>query len=102
MQYSEVTIKDIWPKLCELGIIELRLNDFTVWSDNVMDVMFGRDDYDELATDYLKRAEKELLSDDYEDFRVTSINIKIVHDHHCVADIHGYYAPAEVEDGVYM
>ena len=54
---SEITIQDVWPKLCELGIIELRINDRTVWSDGVMDCMFSRDDYDELNTDYLKRAE---------------------------------------------
>ena len=88
---SEITIRDVWPKLCELGIIELRINDFVAWSDHVMDCMFGRDDYDELNTDYLKRAEAELLSDSYENFRVTDIKIKVVMDHHCVADIQGYF-----------
>ena len=91
MMSSEITIRDVWPKLCELGIIELRINDFVVWSDHVMDCMFDRDDYDELNTDYLKRAEAELLSDSYENFRVTNIDIKIVSGHHCIANIQGYF-----------
>lgn len=92
--YSEVTIKDVWPKLCDLGIVELKVNGFTEWSDHAMDPMFGRDDYDDIATDYLKRAEKELLKG-WDNFRVTSINIKIVLDHHCVADIEGYFTDDE-------
>ena len=95
MEQSEITIQDIWPKLCELGIIELRINDRTVWSDGVMDCMFGRADYDELNTDYLKRAEEELLGEWYEDLRITEIKIKIKEFHHCVVDIYGYYKEDE-------
>ena len=92
---SEITIKDIWPMLCELGIIELRINDRTVWSDHVMDCMFDRNDYNEINSDYLKRAEEELLGEEYEDFRVTEINIRIVYGHHCVADVFGYFEDRE-------
>jgi len=95
MNTSEVTIKDLWPKLCELGIVELRINNRTVWSDGVMDCMFGRDDYDELNTDYLKRAEEELLGEWYDSFRVTSVNINVVDFHHIVADVTGYYEETE-------
>jgi len=88
---SEVTIRDIWPKLCDLGLIELRVNGTTAWSDHVMDCMFGRADYDELVVDYRKRAEKDLLGPLYEKFRVTDIKIKVVAFHHCVADVYGYF-----------
>lgn len=87
---SEVTIRDIWPKLCDLGLIEMRVNGTTVWSDHVLDCMFGRADYDELVADYNKRSENELLGDLYGNFRVTDIKIKIVGFHHCVADVYGY------------
>ena len=96
-EYSEITINDIWPKLCELGIIELHLNNRTVWSDGIMDVMVDRDDYDDLAMDYLKRAEKKLL-EDYTNFRVTNINIKIDLGHHCIVDVTGYYEHDDEEE----
>lgn len=89
--WSEVTIKDVWPKLCELGIIELRINNRTVWAENALDVFCTREDYTELIKNYLKLAEDDLLSERYEDFRVTSIKIKVVDFHHCIADIFGYY-----------
>lgn len=90
LNVSEVLIKDVWPKLCGLGVEELRINGKTAWSDNVMDVMYGREDYSDLVSDYLKRAEKALY-EDYSNFRVTNINITIIDFHHCVADITGYY-----------
>lgn len=90
---SEVTIKDIWPKLCDLGLVELRINGYTVWSIYVMDCMFSREDYFELEADYRKRAEEKLLGDGYKSFRVTNIQIKIV-GHHVIADVEGYF-----EDG---
>ena len=39
MEISEVTINEVWPHLCELGICELRINDRTVWSDFALDVL---------------------------------------------------------------
>lgn len=95
---SEVTIKDIWPKLCSLGLIELRINDRTVWSDSVLDCLARRLDYTDIEADYRKRAEEELLGDWYKNFRVTAINIKIVDFHHCVADVSGYYDVDEDDD----
>ena len=99
METSEVTIKEVWPHLCELGICELRINDRTIWSDCIMDCMFDRDDYDNLCIDYLKRAEEELLGEWWENFRITEINIKIVDFHHCIADIKGYYEDIEGDLG---
>lgn len=93
---SAITIKEVWDKLCALGIVELRINDRVVWSDNAMDCMFGRKDYDNLVSDYNKRAKEALLSD--RDFRVTDIKIKKVEFHHCVADIYGYYEENNEED----
>lgn len=92
---SEVMIKDIWPMLCGLGLVELRINGYTVWSDHVMDCMFGREDYSELEADYRRRAEAELLGEWYEAFRVTDINIKVVEFHHAIADVTGYYEDTE-------
>lgn len=95
---SEITIKEVWDKLYELGIIELRINDRIAWSDHAMDCMFGRKDYHDLVSDYNKRAIDELLSDWYKNFRVTDIKIKIVEFHHCVADVYGYYEKNDEED----
>lgn len=95
---SEVTIKEVWPKLCELGLVELRINGYTVWSDHVLDCMFGRDDYSKLTEDYRKRAEEELLSELYEPFRITDIQIKVVEFHHIVADVVGYYKDCDDDE----
>ena len=91
METSEVTIKEVWPHLCELGICELRINDRTIWSDFALDVLADKEYYDKACNEYLKCAEEELLGDWWKNFRVTNINIKIVDFHHCIADIKGYY-----------
>ncbi len=98
---SEITFKDIWPRIYTLGLIELRINDRTVWSDSVLDCMSGRPDYDDIYKDYLNRAEEELDSDRYKNFRVTAVNIKIVDFHHCVADVYGYYDIDENDEEEY-
>ena len=97
METSEVTIKEIWPHLCELGICELRINDRTVWSDFALDVLADKEYYHKACNDYLKCAEEEILGDWWKNFRITNINIKIVDFHHCVADIKGYYEDTEGE-----
>ena len=91
MEISEVTIKEVWPHLRELGVCELRINDRTIWSDFVLDVLAEKEYYDKACNDYLKCAEEELFGDWWKNFRITEINIKIVDFHHCIADIKGYY-----------
>ena len=91
MEISEVTIKEVWPHLCELGICELRINDRTIWSDSVLDALADKEYYHKVCNEYLKDTEEELLGEWWKNFRITNINIKIVDFHHCVADIEGYY-----------
>ena len=95
METSEVTIKEVWPHLCELGICELRINDRTVWSDFALDVLADKEYYHNICSDYLKCVEEELFFFFLKNFRVTNINIKIVDFHHCIADIKGYYEDAK-------
>ena len=95
MTTSEVTIKEVWPHLCESGICELRINDRTVWSDSALDVLADKEYYDKACDDYLKCTEEELLGDRWKNFRVTHIDIKIVDFHHCVADVKGYFEDVE-------
>ena len=94
---SEILLRDIWPKLCDLGIIELRINGYTEWSDNALDLFFGRKDYDEMCDFYNKESEK-MFMEEFENFRVTDIKIKIVMFHHCIADVEGYYLDMLEED----
>ena len=61
MEKSEVTLKEIWPHLCELGICELRINDRTIWSDFALDVLADKAYYHNVCNEYLKCAEEELL-----------------------------------------
>ena len=61
MTTSEITIKEIWPHLCELGICELRINDRTIWSDFALDALADKEYYDKACDDYLKCAEEEFL-----------------------------------------
>ena len=63
MEISEVTIKEVWPHLCELGICELRINDRTIWSDSAIDVLADKEYYHNVYNDYLKCTEEELLGD---------------------------------------
>ena len=91
MEISEVTIKEVWPHLCELGICELRINDRTIWSDSAIDVLADKEYYHKACNEYLKCTEEELLGGWWKNFRITKINVKIVDFHHCVADIGGYY-----------
>ena len=95
MKISEVTIEEVWPHLCELGVCELRINDRTIWSDFALDVLADEEYYHKACNDYLKCAEEELLGDLWKNFRITNINIKIVDFHHCIADIKGYYEDAK-------
>jgi len=87
---SELTIKDIWPRLCELGIIELRINNRTIWADSALDMLSGKDYYEKVINDYAKEVD-EYIEDWYSNFRVTAIDIKIVDFHHCIAAIDGYF-----------
>ena len=91
MEISEVTIKEVWLHLCELGICELRINDRTVRSDFALDVLADKEYYHNICSDYLKCAEEELFGDWLKNFRVNNIDIKIVDFNHCIADIKGYY-----------
>ena len=90
-EISEVTVKDVWPHLCALGLIEVRINNRTVWSDSALDVFVGKDYYNTITNDYFDCVKEELFSEWYDNFRITDINIKIIDFHHCVADITGYY-----------
>ena len=87
---TEVTINDIWPKLKELGLIELRINNRMVWSDDALNPLYNHPNYVELIAAYNQAAEKEIF-ENYKNFRVTNIAIEIVEFHHCIADVKGYY-----------
>lgn len=93
-EMSEITIKDIWPHLKEMGIVELRIDNRTVWSDFALDALAEKDYYKKAINDYLDCAE-EYLNDWYANFRVTAIDIKIVDFHHCIANIEGYFEDVE-------
>ena len=95
-EMSEITIKDIWPYLKEMGIVELRIDNRTIWSDFALDPLADKDYYSKACNDYLKCVE-EYLDDWYANFRVIAIDIKIVDFHHCVANIEGYFENIEEE-----
>ena len=87
---SEITLKEVWDDLCKHGLVEIRVNGRTVWSDGAMDALADRDDYIEIVREYQKVSEERLL-EDYSAFRVTGMKIQIVDFHHCTADIDGYF-----------
>lgn len=95
-EVSELTIQEVWPHLCELGVVELRVNNRTVWSDFALDAFAEKDYYKTIVNDYQNCAEA-YLNDWYSNFRVTAIDIKIVDFHHCVANIEGYFENIEEE-----
>lgn len=96
-ELSELTIKEVWPHLCALGICEVRINNRTVWSDFALDVLAGKEYYSQACREYLGCAEEDLLGEWYENFRITSIDIKVVDFHHCIAAIEGYYEDMDEE-----
>ena len=89
-EYSEIKMSDVLPLINNLNALEVRINGRTEFSESSVDVFYGREDYDDLAMDYYKRA-RQHLKEDFKNLRITAINITIVEEHHSVVDIKGYY-----------
>ena len=87
---SEILFSDIWPKLVDLGIIELRVNDYTEYSDSALDVFYGKPYYQDMCADYWKAMEEDILNR-FKHFHVQGIEIKVVEFHHTIADVYGYF-----------
>ena len=83
-------INQIWTGLKDLGVIEVRVNGYTEYSDHAVDCLFGQENYKKIYAEYLIRAERDLF-ENFKDYDFTDLKITIVEDHHCIAELIGYY-----------
>lgn len=90
-------IDQIWTGLKDLGVIEVRVNGYTEYSDHAVDCFYGHEDYIKISDEYQIRAEHDLL-EGFKDYNFTDLSIKIVEDHHCIAELTGYYDGEELND----
>lgn len=82
-------INQIWTGLKDLGVIEVRVNGYTEYSDHAVDCFYGHEDYTKIYDEYQIRAERDLL-ENFKDWDFTDLKITIVEDHHCIAELTGY------------
>lgn len=90
-------IDQIWTGLKDLGVIEVRVNGYTEYSDRAVDCFYGHEDYKKIYDEYLIRAERDLL-ENYKDYEFYDVQIKIVEDHHCIAELTGSWVDDETEE----